>query len=342
MAWMYSPRGVFVGDQHLVVADSGNHRVLIWHDMPCCDEQPADVVLGQPDGETEGHAAGGRGPERGMNLPTGVLVHDGRLIVADGWHHRILVWNSVPETSDVAPDLVLGQPDASSVSENRGGECSASTLYWPFGIAVVGSTFWVADTGNRRVLGWRNGIPDPDQPADIVLGQPDAASREENRGAAAGPEASAGRTTSPGTTTCCSSPTPVTTGCWAGRRSRRPTAAPTWCLGQPDFASADEWPYGPHTNDRFRFPYAACLDTGGRATGSTPAWRSPTPPTTASCCGTACPSTVAAPIMFWRNMISAPTARTAGPRCSGTPCAGPTGCRCAVTRWRWPTRGTTG
>ncbi|HTY29450.1 MAG TPA: hypothetical protein VMD51_15095, partial [Mycobacterium sp.] len=187
MAWMYSPRGVFVGEQHLVVADSGNHRVLIWHEMPCCDEQPADVVLGQPNGETEGHAAGGRGPERGMNLPTGVLVHDGRLIVADAWHHRILLWDSVPQSSDVAPDVVLGQPDASSVAENRGGECSASSFYWPFGIAVIGSTFWVADTGNRRVLGWRNGIPEPGQPADIVLGQPDAAAREENRGGGAGP-----------------------------------------------------------------------------------------------------------------------------------------------------------
>lgn len=54
MAWMYSPRGVFLGDEHLVVADSGNHRVLIWHGIPADDEQPADVVLGQPDGETEG------------------------------------------------------------------------------------------------------------------------------------------------------------------------------------------------------------------------------------------------------------------------------------------------
>ena len=159
---------------------------------------------------------------------------------------------------------MLGQPDASSVSENRGGECSASTLYWPFGIAVVGSTFWVADTGNRRVLGWRNGIPEPDQPADIVLGQPDAASREENRGAPAGPEsfrwphditghddlllvADAGDHRVLG---------------W----SPQPQAdrGADIVLGQPDFASADEWPYGPHTNDRFRFPYAACLDTGGR------------------------------------------------------------------------------
>ena len=27
-------------------------------------------------------------------------------------------------------------------------------------------------------------------------------------------------------------------------------------IGQPDFTSSTEWPYGPHTGDRFRFPYA--------------------------------------------------------------------------------------
>ncbi len=264
MAWMYSPRGVFLGERQLVVADSGNHRVLIWHELPCCDEQPADVVLGQPDGETEGHGAGGRGPERGMNLPTGVLIHDGRLVVADAWHHRILVWDTVPQADDVAPDLVLGQPDASSVQENRGGECSASTFYWPFGIALVGSTFWVADTGNRRLLGWRSGIPDPGQPADIVLGQPDPSAREENRGGAAGPAsfrwphditgnedlmlvADAGDHRILGW-----SPPPD-----ADRDA-------DLVLGQADFTTADEWPYGPHTNDRFRFPYAVCLDAGGQ------------------------------------------------------------------------------
>ncbi|MEX3771835.1 hypothetical protein ABFW14_33615, partial [Mycolicibacterium fortuitum] len=34
MAWMYSPRGVFLGPDHVVVADSGNHRVLVWHGYP--------------------------------------------------------------------------------------------------------------------------------------------------------------------------------------------------------------------------------------------------------------------------------------------------------------------
>lgn len=260
LAWMYSPRGVFLDERHLVVADSGNHRVLIWHGIPQDDEQPADVVLGQADGESEGRAAAGRGPERGMNLPTGVLVHDGRLVVADAWHHRILVWNTVPQTSDVAPDLVLGQADAASVVENRGGECSASTLYWPFGIGMIGSEFWVADTGNRRVLGWRNGIPEPDQAADIVLGQPDGAAREENRGGAVGPatfrwpHAITGRedlllVADAGDHRLLGwSPPPA-----ADRDADS-------VLGQPDFTSALEWPYGPHTSDRLRFPYAACLD----------------------------------------------------------------------------------
>jgi hypothetical protein len=260
MAWMYSPRGVFLGESHLVAADSGNHRVLIWHGIPESDEQPADVVLGQPDGDTEGPAAGGRGPERGMYLPTGVLVHDGRLIVADAWHHRILLWDSVPTTSDVPPDVVLGQPDASSVEQNRGGECSASGFYWPFGIAVVGTAFWVADTGNRRVMGWSNGIPDPGQPADVILGQSDADSHAENRGADSGPDsfrwphditgrddlllvADAGNHRVLGWT-----PQPA-----ADRGA-------DLVLGQPDFISSEEWPYGPHTNDRMRFPYAARLD----------------------------------------------------------------------------------
>lgn len=264
MAWMYSPRGVFLGADHLVVADSGNHRVLIWNGIPECDEQPADVVLGQPDGHTEGPAAGGRGPERGMHLPTGVLIHDGRLVVADAWHHRILVWDSVPRTSDVAPDLVLGQPDPSSVEPNRAGDCSASSLYWPFGIAMVGSAFWVADTGNRRVLGWRDGIPGPDQPPDVVLGQPDPASHSENRGADAGPAS-------------CRWPHDI-----AGNENLLLVADAGdhrvlgWSpqagldrdadlvVGQPDFTSSEEWPYGPHTADRFRFPYAVCLDSGGQ------------------------------------------------------------------------------
>lgn len=269
MAWMYSPRGVFLGDEHLVVADSGNHRVLVWHGIPTDDEQPADVVLGQPDGETEGRAAGGRGPERGMNLPTGVLVHDGRLVVADAWHHRILIWDNVPEVNDAAPDVVLGQADASAVEPNADAECCASSLYWPFGMAMIGDTFWVADTGNRRVLAWRNGIPDPGQPADVVLGQPSASNREENRGEAAGaasfrwPHDIAGHDD---LVLIADAGNHRILGWSPAPQADRPADI---LLGQPDFTGSEEWPYGPHTGDRFRFPYAIGLDDDRLAVADT-------------------------------------------------------------------------
>ena len=158
---MYAPRGVWLDDERLVVCDTGNHRVLIWHDVAQLRSHgDADVVLGQPDFTTEGAQAGGRGPEAGLRLPTGVLVHDGRLVVADAWNHRILIWNDVPTSSDRGADVVLGQADVSSVDENRGGECGPLTFYWPFGIAMIDDRFYVADTGNRRVLAW-DGLPEP-------------------------------------------------------------------------------------------------------------------------------------------------------------------------------------
>jgi hypothetical protein len=257
---MYSPRGVFLDDRCLVVADSGNHRVLIWHDLPTRDEQPADIVLGQADGSTEGRAAAGRGPQNGMNLPTGVLVDEGRLIVADAWHHRILVWNTVPQSSSTPPDLVLGQPDSSAVEPNTGGAVSASSLYWPFGVAMVGSTFWVADTGNRRVLGWAGGLPDANRPADIVLGQPDFASREENRGEQVGPASFRW----PHAITGCDDLLLIADAGdhrvlgWTPIPDRdRPADR---LMGQADFHSAREWPYGPQCGDRLRFPYAVSMD----------------------------------------------------------------------------------
>ena len=261
-SWMYSPRGVFLGPDLLVVADSGNHRVLIWHGIPDCDEQPADVVLGQPDATGQGPAASGRGPERGMYLPTGVLVHQGRLVVADAWHHRILVWNEVPRTDDTAPDLVLGQPDVSSVEPNQGRDCSAATLYWPFGVGVVGDLFWVADTGNRRVLGWAGGIPDPGRPADVVLGQPDPTSREENRGQGVGPasfrwpHAVTGRAD---TLLVADAGNHRVLGWTPLPRADTPAAT---VFGQPGFDIAHEWPYGPQSASVLRFPYAVCLDGG--------------------------------------------------------------------------------
>ena len=98
--------------------------------------------------------------------------------------------------------MVLGQPDAASHSENRGGDAGPRSFRWPHDIAGTDDLLLIADAGDHRVLGW-SPQPDCDADADLVI-------------------------------------------------------------GQPDFAGSEEWPYGPHTNDRFRFPYAVCLDGGGQ------------------------------------------------------------------------------
>ncbi|MET7401577.1 NHL repeat-containing protein [Dactylosporangium sp. NPDC005572] len=254
----------------LVVADTGNHRVLIWHALPDRDEHPCDVVLGQPDATSEGPAAGGTSTTRGMFLPTGVTIHDGRLIVADAWHHRVLVYDGLPESPFARPDLVLGQPGPDHVEPNAGGECGATTMYWPFGVGVVDGRFYVCDTGNRRVLGWSQGVPDsPGRRPDLVLGQPDAAGREENRGGPAGPDsfrwphdvcgdgdrlliADAGNHRVLG---------------WRPHPTR--DAGADLVLGQHDLTSTDEWPYGPQRADRLRSPYAADTDAGRLAVADT-------------------------------------------------------------------------
>ena len=179
---LYAPRGVFFNDDYLVAADSGNHRVMIWKGIPENDQTPADIVLGQPDFETEGAKANGKSIEKGFHLPTGVKIIEGKLFVADSWNHRILVWNSIPTENFQKPDYVIGQKNLSEVTENRGqGKCSAETLYWCYGFNYINGIFYIADTGNRRVLGF-HGIPEQNQPADFVIGQDDFETNLENRG----------------------------------------------------------------------------------------------------------------------------------------------------------------
>lgn len=272
---MYAPRGVWLDDQRLIVADTGNHRVLIWHVLDGAvpgSHSAADVILGQPDATSEGAQAGGRGPENGMRLPTGLLVHDGRLVVADAWNHRILVWNEVPTVSDTAPDVIIGQASASATDENRGGTCGPLTFYWPFGVAMVDGMFWVADTGNRRVLGWRE-IPEPgDEPA-VVLGQATAHERDENRGNI-GPDsfrwphdiAGLRRPGEPVRLYIADAGNHRVLG-WTGQPSRDEPA--DFLLGQTDFETGSEFPYGPQAADGMRFPYAIdALDPPGEPTAS--------------------------------------------------------------------------
>ncbi len=256
---LYAPRGVWCDDRTLVVADTGNHRVLVWHGLPSASGRPADVVLGQRDFTSEGAAAGGRGPRNGLHLPTAVLVHDGRLVVCDAWHHRVLVWDGIPTASDTPPAYAIGQRSLDDTAPNAGGAIAADTLYWPYGAGVAGGWFWIADTGNRRVLGWP-ALPDPGTPAAVVLGQDDASRGAENRGGAPSarsfrwPHAIAGDHDTLFVADAGNHRvvgwTPVPDG----------DADAALLLGQAAFADTVELPHRPQGAHRLRFPYGVAHD----------------------------------------------------------------------------------
>ncbi len=252
---LYAPRGVFLNDDLLAVADTGNHRVLLWFGLPKEDGQPADVVLGQKDFYTEGPKSAGASIENGFNLPTAVAVYEGRLFVADAWHHRILVWNEVPTVSNTPPDFAIGQHDLSAVEPNRGGSPSREGLYCPYGIAWCNGFFYVCDTSNRRVVAWE-GLPEQGQPPDYLIGQPAWTLGEENRGEGVGsrsfrwPHA----ITRVGEWTYIADAGNHRVLGWRGDLKHDRDA--DLVLGQTDFVSSFEFPYRSQGAAALRFPYS--------------------------------------------------------------------------------------
>jgi sugar lactone lactonase YvrE len=122
-------------------------------------------VLGQPSvNETYGR-------KKGLYGPQGIYSDGTRLFVSDTQNNRVLIWNTLPTSASVAPDVVLGQTNFYNNSINSGG-ISASSLNLPIGITGDGTRLFVCDTSNNRVLIW-NTIPTTNgKAADLVIGQP--------------------------------------------------------------------------------------------------------------------------------------------------------------------------
>ena len=175
-----TPTGVASNGQILAVCDTDNNRVLIWNSIPTSINQPADIVLGQPDFTTVQqppalNASSFRGPE-------GVWLQGGKVFVADTQNHRVMIWNSIPTSNNQSADVVLGEPDfktapAATVSDLPP---TANNLFSPVSVSSDGTHLFVTDLGHNRVLIW-NSIPTQNQqPADVVIGQPDMTHENSN------------------------------------------------------------------------------------------------------------------------------------------------------------------
>jgi hypothetical protein len=161
---MALPASVAISDGRLVVADAGNHRVLIWNTLPV-GNTPPDVVVGQPDLLTDDP---GTAADK-LSFPIAATIANNRLIVSDQDNNRVLIWNTVPTANGTAADVVLGQQDfASSVANDE-----EDGLNSPAGIWSDGFRLLVADSGNNRVLVWSQLPRSSGADASFVIGQSD-------------------------------------------------------------------------------------------------------------------------------------------------------------------------
>ena len=173
-----SPTGAsFLGNDGLVVADSGNNRVLIFPG-PLTTGEKATVVLGQRDFDS---GLGLYNCPQDTNLrttctsnapvitsdtlytPYDVWSDGGSLLISDQGNNRVLYFNTLPTgakavttgsgaggTAGQPADFVIGQ----SVMTSQGYGAGSAALHTPRGIWTDPNSgyIYVADAGNNRVL----------------------------------------------------------------------------------------------------------------------------------------------------------------------------------------------
>jgi hypothetical protein len=189
----------------LFISDRGNHRVLVWDQIPEENGDPASVVIGQEDfadclenrgiTTTLDEMTSGLGDESldGFTIsqceedtiaaPAGLDVIDGKLYVSDSGNHRVLRWEALPSEDGEAPGLVMGQDNLECNEANRRGVISSASLFFPMGIRSGDDQHvFVADKDNHRVLIWDKIPFNNGWNSDISLGQGGMDEREPNRG----------------------------------------------------------------------------------------------------------------------------------------------------------------
>ncbi len=183
------PSSLSIAGEHVAVADRSNNRVLL---LGKGFHKGEVIVVGQKDAHSYMPNRDWKNPSaKTLSEPKGVFTDGTRLVVADTGNNRVLIWNSTPEHSNSAADIVVGQPSFTSIAPNAGAQdsdgdgdsdASASSLHRPSGVWIQDEVLFVADTLNHRVLVYdpiptSNGVS-----ATSVLGQPDMRSNEPNAG----------------------------------------------------------------------------------------------------------------------------------------------------------------
>ncbi|HYK66214.1 MAG TPA: choice-of-anchor D domain-containing protein [Patescibacteria group bacterium] len=169
------------GSANLYIGDAGNNRVLEFNEgANPPNNQTANLFIGQNSASGNSQNQNGMPNASTLSFSSGVALDaKGDLFVADGNNNRVLKYVA-PLSTDQAATVALGQPDFSHTGE----VIDPASLNMPQQLAIDPTTggIVVADSFNNRVLGWRHAATfTNDQPADLVIGQPDFYSAQLNR-----------------------------------------------------------------------------------------------------------------------------------------------------------------
>jgi hypothetical protein len=152
MRW---PHALAVWRGRLCVTDAGNNRLLVWDDLPTCNEAPSRWVLGQADAAHVDHNQSLYWPSAAtLQMPYGIATHGDWCLCADTANSRLIAWHAEDCRTGASARALTGQTDFNAKGDNAWLAPTRRSLSWPYGISVGNGLGVVADSGNNRVLLW--------------------------------------------------------------------------------------------------------------------------------------------------------------------------------------------
>lgn len=144
---------------------------LFYPVLALTDGMAATIVIGQNAFDANDPNQGSGVAANTLSGVLGTLVEwqNTRLYIPDTGNHRVLGFNEVPTESNVGANFVIGQDNLTSATSGT----SATDFTSPAGVFITNTQFFVADTGNNRVLIWDSLPVDGVTAANYVVGQLD-------------------------------------------------------------------------------------------------------------------------------------------------------------------------
>jgi hypothetical protein len=165
---LHWPYGVTVFNGKLIIADTGNRRVLVFDDIPQKNYQEASSVIGK-DNFTDRDF-----DPLNPIWPYSVKLNEkGCLAITDTQYYRVMVWKNWNTAFSNKADVIIGQSNFEENGQNQFGlHPKAHTLNWCYDSHFYKDGIIVADTGNSRLL-WFSTVPEQNNSSAYgVIGKP--------------------------------------------------------------------------------------------------------------------------------------------------------------------------